>query len=98
MTCRPTWYARSVLANSGGDREPIRAWIRGKRADGTGYRSWNVRLALALMFLALGVALGVWRYSAGDGVGAVFGALVALAELLIAAQLAVLIRRRGRGR
>jgi glycerol-3-phosphate acyltransferase PlsY len=87
-----------VLADSGGDQEPIRAWIREKRADGTGYRSWNVRLALASRLVALGVALSVWRHSAGDGVGTVFGALLALSELVIVVQLAVLIRRRGRGR
>lgn len=66
------------------------------RADGEGHRSWNVRLALALVLVVLAAGFAVWRLLQGDLRGSVFGFVLVVAELVTAIQLAVLNNRRRR--
>lgn len=81
-----------------GDRRPFRERVRGSRGDGTGYGSWNVRFLLAVAVAVLAIAFSAWRHSNGDTVGAVFGAVVAVVEIAIAAQLGFKILHRNRDR
>ena len=85
-----------MLTTSGDNDEPFRERMRQMRAEGQGYRSWNVRLTLALTLVMLAAGFAVWRLTQGDLGGAVFGLIVVVAELVIAIQLAVLIKRRRR--